>query len=80
MALCEPGSWTKLLSAGFAHLSEKERGALECVTDRFTNKQTEMQAFPFLHPISGLWVSWACPAMFFTANKGIFSSAVITER
>lgn len=64
----------------FAHLSEMEHGALECVTDRFINKEREMQVFPFLHLIPGLWVSWACLAMFFTVNKGIFSSAVITKR
>lgn len=31
-----------------------------------------MQVFPFLHSISGLWVSWACIAMLFTVNKGFF--------
>lgn len=64
----------------FAHLPEMERGALQCVTDRFINKEREVQVFPFLHSISGLWVSWACLAMFFTVNKGIFSSALITKR
>lgn len=56
----------------FAHLSETGHRALECVTDRFINKEREMQVFPSLHSISGLWVSWACIAMFFTVNKGFF--------
>lgn len=69
-------------SQAFVYLSEMEHGALECVRDGFINskKRKEMQVFPFLHLVSGLWVSWACLATVFTVSKGIFSSAVITKR